>query len=114
MRVISDWLAGQFQFSERHGIELPCLSEEWSELNLEHQTAILAKWEMIRGNIPEHILRFESLIRAKQQQLFEEDDFALSCRINGDIADLASRINDLNIWFRIQQDLDKEGKRHSG
>jgi hypothetical protein len=27
---------------------------------------------------------------------------------------LASRINDLHIWFRTQQDLDIESKKHSG
>ncbi|BBI32587.1 hypothetical protein [Cohnella abietis] len=114
MRINSRWLDSQFEYSARHGISIPCLSTDWDELNLEHQTAILAKWEMIRGNIPDHIMRFEAIIRLKQQQLFEEDDFAQSCLINGDIADLASRINDLNIWFRTQQDLDSDSKRHSG
>jgi hypothetical protein len=114
MRVTIGWLDRQFQFSERHGISIPCLAEDWDKLSIEQQTAILARWEMIRGNIPDHIMRFESKIRIKQQQLFEEDDFEQSCLINGDIADLASRINDLNIWFRTQQDLEGDSKMHSG
>jgi len=69
---------------------------------------------MIRGSIPDHIMRFEAKIRIKQQQLFEEDDFVQSCQINEDIADLASRINDLNIWFRTHQDLDEDTKMHNG
>jgi hypothetical protein len=114
MSVSKRWLDGQFEYSERHGISIPCLEVDWNELDLERQTAILARWEMIRGNIPDHIMRFEALIRIKQQQLFEEDDFGQSCLINGDIADLASRINDLNIWFRTQQDLDEDSKMHIG
>lgn len=114
MRVTIGWLDSQFQFSERHGISIPCLSEEWEKLNIEQQTVILSRWEMIRGNIPDHIMRLENKIRIRQQQLFEEDDFEQSCLINGNIADLASRINDLNIWFRTQQDLDNDTKMHSG
>lgn len=114
MQVDQEWLANQFQYSDRHGIMIPCLANDWDELTWVHQTAILAKWEMIRGNIPEHILRFEEKIRIRQQQLFDEDDFTESCKINGDIADLASRINDLHIYFRTQQDLDGEAKKHSG
>ncbi|RED64163.1 hypothetical protein [Cohnella lupini] len=114
MRGNKGWLDSQFEYSERHGISIPCLESDWEELSLEHQTAILEKWEMIRGGIPDHIMRFEAMIRAKTQQLFEEDDFVRSCLINGDIADLASRINDLNIWFRTQQDLDGDAKMHIG
>lgn len=114
MPVSTWWLESQFEYSERHGICIPCLDSPWEELNLEHQAALLAKWEMIRGGIPEHIIRLEAMIRVKQQELFDEDDFAQSCRINSDIADLASRINDLHIWFRTQQDLDEETKKHVG
>jgi hypothetical protein len=114
MRVNQQWLKSQFRYSERHGIRVPCLTNDWDELNLEYQTSLLSEWEMIRGNIPEHVIRFEEKIKVKQQQLFEEDDFDESCRINGDISDLASRINDLHIWFRTQQDLDGEAKKHSG
>lgn len=66
------------------------------------------------GTIPDRIKVLEDIIRVKQQLLFEEDDFAESCLINGDIADLASRINDLNIWFRTRQDLEPPTKQHIG
>jgi hypothetical protein len=114
MRVTKGWLDNQFQFSERHGISIPSLAEDWDKLSIAKQTAVLERWEMIRGNIPDYIMRLENTIRIRQQQLFEEDDFEQSCLINGDIADLASRINDLNIWFRTQQDLDGDSKMHSG
>ncbi|QJD81840.1 hypothetical protein [Cohnella herbarum] len=114
MRISELWLDRQFEFSERHGISVPCLDKDWDDLDHEQQSAILSRWEMIRGGIPDHIMRFEAKIRIKQQQLFEEDDFVRSCTINGEIADLASRINDLNIWFRTQQELDDESKMHIG
>ncbi|MFC5469490.1 hypothetical protein ACFPPD_12225 [Cohnella suwonensis] len=114
MRVAEAWLDGQFEYSERHGIRIPRLTADWETLGPERQIAVLERWEIIRGSIPDRIFAFEAGIRIKQQQLFEEEDFARSCRINDDISDLASRINDLNIWFRVQQELDDGGKPHAG
>lgn len=110
--VKNEWLERQFVYSERLGIQVPRLATDWDELSLQMQAAVLEQWELIRGAIPERVIRLEAQIRVKQDQLFEEDDFAASCRLNADIADLASRINDLHIWFRTQQDLDMETKRH--
>ncbi|MFC5529135.1 hypothetical protein [Cohnella yongneupensis] len=106
------WLDSQFAFNERLGIRVPRLMEDWDSLELGRQMAILAQWEHIRGNIPDHVKRFEEQIKIKQSMLYEEEDFAASCVLNSDIAELASRINDLHIWFRTQQDLDRESKRH--
>ena len=114
MRVDERWLERQFAYSDRHGIALPSPEKDWDELALECQAAILSRWETIRGKIPDRIRDLEDAIREKQQLLFEEDDFAQSCLINGDIADLASRINDLNIWFRVQQELEPQAKLHIG
>ncbi|WEK55402.1 MAG: hypothetical protein P0Y55_04915 [Candidatus Cohnella colombiensis] len=108
-----EWLKLQFMFNERLGIRIPNFTEDWERIGLQDQTALLEEWEMIRGTIPEHVIRFERQIRVKQDQLFEEDDFVASCSLNSDIADLASRINDLHIWFRTVQELDQDGKRHS-
>jgi len=113
MRVDDGWLDRQFSYSERLEIELPSVEDEWEELAAELRSAVLARWETARGRIPDRILSLEAKIRTKQQQLFEEEDFARSCLINGDIADLASRINDLNIWFRASQELD-DPKAHTG
>ncbi|WP_256756790.1 hypothetical protein [Cohnella sp. WQ 127256] len=114
MQIDEQWINNQFEYSERHGISIPCLDRDWDELKLEHRIGILAHWEMIRGNIPEHIMRFEAIIRIKQQKLFEENDFVQACLINSEIADLASRVNDLNIWFRTQQNLNDHSKMHIG
>ena len=111
---IDEWLDRQFAYSERHGIALPALEKDWEELTPECQIAVIARWETIRGRIPDRIFALEEAIRVKQRLLFEEEDFASSCRINGDIADLASRINDLNIWFRTRQELEPSAKPHNG
>ncbi|TJY41597.1 hypothetical protein E5161_13370 [Cohnella pontilimi] len=105
-------MARQFAWNERLGISVPSLTQDWEEMSRGEQSSVLEVWETIRGKIPDHVKRFEEQIKRMQDALFEEDDFAASCRLNGDIADLASRINDLHIWFRTQQDLDEEGKRH--
>lgn len=94
----------EFKFDKRLGIALPVLEQDWEEYTLEEQTQILVQWEAHRSDIPEQIKVIESIINAKQEELNAEENFARSCQLNQEIADLASTINDLNIWFRIQQD----------
>ncbi|MFC4306239.1 hypothetical protein [Cohnella boryungensis] len=114
MRTDDTWLERQFHYCDKLGMALPRLESDWEELGRERQIAILARWETIRGTIPDRIMRLEAVIRIKQQQLFEEEDFVRSCEINGRIAELASQINDLNIWFRARQELEGDVKSHSG
>lgn len=107
-----DWLRRQFAWNDRLGISVPALTQDWETMDTAEQAAVLEMWETVRGTIPDRVKRFEDQIRVKQDDLFREEDFAASCRLNGEIAELASRINDLHIWFRTQQDLDVEFKRH--
>jgi len=100
-----------FVYDERLGIEVPELELEWEAYPLEVRSAILDRWETIRGHIPDRILELEQRIRELQRQLDEEEDFETSCRLNADIAEQASRINDLNIWYRINQTIDP--RRHT-
>ncbi|QHT60158.1 hypothetical protein GXP70_09525 [Paenibacillus lycopersici] len=100
-----------FTWDDRLGISLPDLELEWEQYSESERMAIVAKWETIRGTIPDRVIAFERIINVKQAELFEEEDFERSCGINSDIADLASRINDLHIWYRINQEI--ENKRHS-
>jgi hypothetical protein len=106
------WIEGQFAYNDRLGIRVPRLTIDWDGLSPDRQIAVLACWEMIRGNIPDRIKRFEEQIDLLQHRLNEEEDFVESCRLNGEIAELASRINDLQIWYRTQQDLERESKPH--
>ncbi|MBB3108233.1 hypothetical protein FHS18_000261 [Paenibacillus phyllosphaerae] len=100
-----------FIFNERLGLNLPQLDANWEDYSDEEQASIVEQWEIIRGRIPDLVIRFEHQINVLQIQMNEEDDFDKTCTLNSNIADLASRINDLHIWYRINQEL--EGKRHS-
>jgi hypothetical protein len=100
-----------FAFNERLGIAVPELDRDWDCYTFEERGSIVARWEIIRGTIPDRVFAFERLINAKQDRLYEEEDFEASCLLNAEIADLASRINDLHIWYRINQEV--ESRRHS-
>lgn len=101
----------RFDWNERLRIHLPVLEMEWEQYESSEQLAIVEEWELIRGTIPDRIMELEVLINIKQAQLFEEDSFEQSCILNYDIAEYASIINDLHIWYRIDQQL--ELRRHS-
>jgi hypothetical protein len=100
----------QFAYDERLGIRLPVLYHDWEEYSAEERATILLEWEEIRAKIPDRIIQLEAIINKKQAQLSEEENFARSCQLNSEIHELASIINDLNIWFRVQQDY--ETKTH--
>ncbi|MBM7096441.1 hypothetical protein JSY36_11860 [Bacillus sp. H-16] len=89
-----------FVFDERLDIEVPKVYTAWNHLDAGTQEEILTRWERSRGQIPDRIKELDQEIEKKQQLLYNEDDFEKSCRINEDIAELASIINDLWIWYR--------------
>jgi hypothetical protein len=92
-----------FIYDQRLGIPLPKLEKEWEEYSEDEQNAILLRWENIRGTIPDRIAELEKMINEKQDKLSNESNFEHSCRLNSEIAELASIINDLWIWYRINQ-----------
>jgi gas vesicle protein len=92
-----------FFHDERLGILLPKSNLEWKHLSNDVQQSILMQWETNRGSIPDRIADLENHINRKQAQLYEENNFHISCQLNEEIADLASIINDLWLWFRINQ-----------
>ncbi|RKN85001.1 hypothetical protein [Paenibacillus ginsengarvi] len=99
----------EFVFDERLGIELPRLHEDWAALTEAERAALLHDWEQIRGRIPDRIMQLERTIIQKQNQLNTEDDFPRSCRLNTEIAEIASCITDLHLWFRADQDVSVKG-----
>lgn len=99
-----------FEFNERLGIRLPSLHKNWEEYTFDTQQSILLEWERIRGYIPDRIAELEQYINEKQAALSDESDFKKSCQLNTEIADLASIINDLWLWYRTNQDIG--GKVH--
>ncbi|MCM3747132.1 hypothetical protein M3223_07155 [Paenibacillus pasadenensis] len=100
-----------FHTDVRLGIPLPVFDREWEQYDVAEQMGIVEQWELIRGRIPDVIFALEREIVRTQHQLDNEDDFEASCRLNSDIAELASRINDLHIWYRVNQEI--EQRRHS-
>ncbi|MDP4085973.1 MAG: hypothetical protein Q8934_15320 [Bacillota bacterium] len=96
-----------FSFDNRLGIQLPDLNLNWEHYNQETQHSILFHWEKVRGSIPDRIAELEDNINQKQAMLSDESDFPRSCELNSEIADLASVINDLWIWYRANQTVSK-------
>jgi len=92
-----------FSFDKRLGIYIPDLALDWDEYTKRTQSDILLCWEQIRGSIPDRIADLEHEINHKQEQLSDESDFNRSCQLNSEIADLASIINDLWLWYRTDQ-----------
>lgn len=103
---------GVFRWDDRLSIHIPCLDREWDQYGYDEQSAIIAGWERTRGSIPDRIKQFEHRIKELLARLGEEDSFERSCRINDEISDYASRINDLQIWYRMDQDIDADSRRH--
>jgi hypothetical protein len=106
-------LSYTFINNERLGIRVPDLSVEWGQLKIEEQEQLLSEWENIRGSIPDRIKDRELIINKKQAKLNDEENFQTSCDLTWEIAELASQINDLHLWYRVNQELISDSKRHS-
>lgn len=94
-----------FAYNDRLGISLPSFNTDWDRFSEETQHEILLHWEKIRGHIPDRISNIEMIINKKQAELYDESDFKRSCLLNSEIAELASIINDLWLWYRTHQDV---------
>lgn len=102
----------EFQLDKRLGIRLPSLKKNWDDYPRKTQEEIFLTWEKIRGTIPTRIFELEKIINEKQEQLSDEGDFQRSCELNSEIAELASIINDLWIWYRLNDDGSLDDKTH--
>jgi hypothetical protein len=94
-----------FAYDERLGIPTPDLRRDWTSFTEMEQSEIIYYWETVRGRIPDRIFAFEAEIVALQHQLDHEEDFETVCALTWDIAERASRINDLHLYFRLNQDV---------
>jgi hypothetical protein len=94
-----------FIFDERLGIKTPKLQKPWSSYTNEEQAYILLQWEKTRGRIPDRIRELEKQINMHQDQLSVEENFERSCHLNYQISSLASIINDLWLWYRLNQQI---------
>jgi hypothetical protein len=92
-----------FVWDERLGISIPRLTKRWDEYKNNEQSLILLQWEKIRGGIPDRIGAIEQEINGLQDRLSLEENFEISCQLNHKISALASVINDLWLWYRLNQ-----------
>lgn len=95
----------EFIYNARLGIPIPEITEDWESYPLAIREQIVDEWEQIRGRIPERIFELERIINYKQHQLNYEENFPRACELNLEIADCASTINDLHLWYRSNQEL---------
>ncbi|GGC93788.1 hypothetical protein GCM10007216_25670 [Thalassobacillus devorans] len=89
-----------FTYDSRLGISVPELPRSFSSYSIEQQAIILAEWENHRGAIPDRVKELEREIDQCLYKLNREEDFEASCRLNNQISEFASTINDLWIWYR--------------
>lgn len=101
-----------FAIDDRLGIPLPQLELEWDQYSEADRSEILLRWEEIRGTIPDQVKKLEQIIIKKQAQLNVEENFKLSCQLNSEIAELAGTINELHLWFRVNQDITSSAAHH--
>lgn len=97
-----------FMLDKRLGISIPRFDEDFNRYPVTTQQQILLQWEKIRGSIPDQIAKLERQINDKQALLSDESDFQRSCQLNTEIAELASIINDLWLWYRTNQEIDRK------
>lgn len=90
-----------FKFDERLQLNVPNLQKPFECYGKTEQDFILLKWEQIRGTIPDRIKELEAEINQKQNQLNDEENFEVSCKLNAEIAEMASMINELWILYRL-------------
>ena len=110
MKIGGVEMSYEFIYDNRLGIELPKFYQDWDDLQVSTQEEVLSQWEIIRGHIPDRIFDLEQEINKKQAELNNEENFQRSCSINSEIAELASVINDLWIWYRTNQSISLDGK----
>lgn len=93
--------AYRFLLDPRLGIKIPHFDKEWEEYTEEEQLDAIGQWEHERAKIPDRIKTLEMKIIEKQEAMFEMS-FEEYCEVHKDVIDLASSINDLNIWYRTE------------
>lgn len=95
----------EFVYHEKMGIEIPKVYVEWEELTVNERENLIDRWETIRGHIPDRILALDSEVEKLQSRVYQEEDWEEVCRLFDQISSFASTINELNIWYRKQQEV---------
>jgi hypothetical protein len=104
-----NWMKHYLIEDTRLGIPVVRISEkEWDDLSFENKQQLLYEWELIRAKIPGRIHEVEAMIIVRQDALSLEDNFETACRLNREIYELASIINDLHLWYRANQEISEK------
>lgn len=98
----------RFEYDERLGIKLPHLLRDWETLPADERHAMIMEWEQIKARIPDRIMDLEKQIEAHQDKISKEEDWDTVCLLYGELYSIASIINDLHIWSRVNQDFAPE------
>ncbi|MBM7692888.1 hypothetical protein JOC77_002319 [Peribacillus deserti] len=93
-------MKNSFIFDSRLGIRIPDPQKARETCSREEMEDLLFQWELIKGAVPDRIKEIEMQIHVKQEQLSREPDFEISCRLNTEISELASIINNLWLCYR--------------
>jgi hypothetical protein len=95
----------RFVYDQRLGIELPQQDREWWEYSLQAQAEMIERWEAIKARIPDRIKELEKQIDEKHHEISREDDWERVCQLYEEYFAIASVINDLNIWAKVEPGL---------
>lgn len=98
--------ADPFNLDKKLGIKIPHFEKDWDVYTMEEQLNIIRLWEHERAKIPDRIKEIEHEIIEKQELMYDMD-FDEYCNLHKEIVDMASAINDLNIWFRTDGHITK-------
>lgn len=104
----------EFVPDERLGIALPQLLQDWSLYTREEQALMIEEWERVKARIPDRVQELEAVINEKQLLASQEDDWDTVCDLYEKIYEIASIINDLNIWKNVEQYLSHQEENTPG
>jgi hypothetical protein len=102
---VKETVNNYFHLDTRLGIEVPNSDLPFEALPLSEQEAVLSHWERIRAMIPDRIRELEQVIEDLLAQIQLEEDWDAIVRRFDDISEIASRINELNTWLRVDPSL---------
>lgn len=104
----------EFVYDERLGIQIPVQHREWHEFSRAEQEAMIEQWEMLRSRIPDRVKQLEEVIEDRQLKIAVEDDWDRVVELYEDVFLMASVINDLNNWMRVETYTSDDGDHEDG
>jgi hypothetical protein len=100
----------EFVYNERLGIQIPVQHREWQEYSRAEQEAMIEQWEMLRARIPDRVKQLEEVIEDRQLKIAVEEDWDRVVALYEDVFAMASIINDLNNWMRVETYTSPDGE----